>query len=333
MSNAKNHHLIPKTYMKSWLTRKEKLLVKYCDEYDIVYEEKRENVGGIKHYYSIMAGMPICNEKDAELIFAEALKYTVSLNGTILPTPLDLNKHFGDFDNWVVTRADGSMVSKKKIKREIEKVKIRDIEENWNIKYENKWEGMVRRIITLVKYARNGPIEAFDKAYLMNFFTALDWRGFTSDVRFERIFHTLTDAFDDSDIPEDERLLPCLTSSKEELRHYLLLQYYRQYLQDTGPIYNNAVDNLSKTNFHFYVADGSARFITSDSPAFLHRRMDGFWEGILPITPEILMVQGKCANQSDMDSYYVSHVNDSEVEKFNQAVSENATEFIILPPE
>ena len=57
MSNVRNHHLIPKTYMKSWLRRKEKLLVKYCDEDDIVREEKQEEIGGIKHYYSIMAGM------------------------------------------------------------------------------------------------------------------------------------------------------------------------------------------------------------------------------------------------------------------------------------
>lgn len=57
MSKARNHHFIPKTYMKSWLTRKEKLLVKYCDEDDIIREEKREEIGGIKHYYSIMAGM------------------------------------------------------------------------------------------------------------------------------------------------------------------------------------------------------------------------------------------------------------------------------------
>lgn len=42
-----------------------------------------------------------------------------------------MNQKFYDFNTWIIRRKDGSVVSKKGIERENEK--IRDIEFNWSI--------------------------------------------------------------------------------------------------------------------------------------------------------------------------------------------------------
>ncbi|MFQ9072350.1 MAG: hypothetical protein ACLR43_06170 [Faecalibacillus faecis] len=39
---------------------------------------------------------------------------------------------------------------------------------------------------------------------------------------------------DEIDIPEEERELPMLDNAAEEMKHNLLLKFYRQYLNDSG---------------------------------------------------------------------------------------------------
>lgn len=331
-TRAKYHHLVPRAYMKPWISGSHTLQVEYMDCPGEIKPKNIDKIGGITDYYSIMAGMLICTEQDAEKIFSEALKYKVSLNDSVLSSPLDLNNHFLDFDKWIISRADGSVVRKKRIKREIQKVKIRDIEINWNGKYETKWGNVVKKIESNVVGAQNGQIEAFDKEFLMKFFTALDWRGFTGNRSFEDAFGNLMGIFQEEEISEDDRILPCLTTTVAEIRHCLLLKYYRQFFEDSGPIYKMAMENLAKTNFHFLVSRSSEQFITCDSPAFLHQRVDGFIEGLLPITPNVLMLQGRCDDTTYTDHFYVTHINDEQVEVYNQAIRSNATEFVVHPP-
>ena len=86
--------------------------------------------------------------------------------------------------------------------------------------------------------------------------------------------------------------------------------------------------NLKYTSFHFLVADGSTMFITSDTPAFVYKRPDDTLAGLLPITPRILMVQGK--NTDNDGSYYITHITDEAVQHYNKIIRENAEEFVIL---
>lgn len=165
----------------------------------------------------------------------------------------------------------------------------------------------------------------------MKFFTALDWRGFTSNAQFESALSWLCHdimRLGDIDIPEEDRILPSLKTAEEEMRHDLLLQYYRQYLNDTGVIYQAAMANLKHTSFHFLVSDGPTMFITSDTPAFIYKRPDNALAGLLPITPRILMVQGK--NTDNDNSYYITHIADEAVQRYNTVIRENADEFVII---
>ena len=134
--------------------------------------------------------------------------------------------------------------------------------------------------------------------------------------------------FNQIKIPEEDRFLKCLETPFDEIRHDLLLKFYRQYLDDNGVMYKYAIENLRNTGFDFLIADGPTYFITSDSPSFVFKRTDGMLQGIMPITPHILLSQRKCMDASDM--YYISHIKDNEVQKYNTIIKENATEFIII---
>lgn len=327
-TQAKYHHLVPRTYMSAWAHGNGTLNVEFLDSPGDIVERNKEKIAGITDFHSIKAGMPLCTEADTDIIFAPVLLYTVEYEGNILQSSLDMNKYYYDFDNWIIKRADGSLVSKKSIKREIEKIKIKDVEANWSTKYENNWALEVTKIETAVLLAPNDSIPVFDQEYLMKFFTALDWRGFRSNQHFEETYRNLTSGLlENIEIPEDERILPSLKTAADEMRHNLLLQYYRKYLNDTGVIFQDAMANLQHTNFHFLIADGPTKFITSDSPAFIHRRDDEKLVGLLPITPRILMAKGKCIEGDNL--YYVTHITDEAVKRYNDAIRSNAEEFII----
>ena len=58
-----------------------------------------------------------------------------------------------------------------------------------------------------------------------------------------------------------------------------------------------------------------------------HIRVDGLKEGSLPVTPHILMTQGRCSE--DADKYFISHISDDAVMKCNEIIRTNANEFVI----
>lgn len=329
-TQAKYHHLIPQTYMSAWANGSGTLRVKFKNNPNEVVERNKEKIAGVNDFHSIKAGMPLCTQKDTDTIFASVSAFNVELDGVLLSDSLALNSKYCDFDRWCITRSDGTAVSKKRLKREIEQVKIKDIEENWSKKYENGWGEEVNRITQAVCASGISEISEFDKKYLIEFFTALDWRGFNSNQQFEETLQMLTkEILADIDIPEEERILPCLKTAYDEMRHYLLLKYYRSFLNENGVIYADAMANLQHTSFHFLIADGPTLFLTSDTPVFVHKREDGKLVGLLPITPNILMAKGRCSDGSE--KYYISHITDAAVQKYNDAIYANAYEFVILP--
>ena len=316
--------------MDAWGRGNGTLKVEFKNNPGVIEEKNKGNIAGITDFHSIKAGMPICTQADADLIFAAVSSYTVTYDGNVISNTLELNKVFYDFDNWTITRADGTPVRKRRIRNEIEQVKIKDIEVNWSTKYENTWSNQVSIIQDKILNATADAIPAFDREYIMKFYTALDWRGFISNKQFENavtwLCHDIMD-LGNINIPEEERLLPSLTTVEDEMRHNMLLKYYRQYLNDTGIIYTTAMANLGNTSFHFLIADGPTKFITSDTPAFVYKRSDGLFAGLLPITPRILMVQGK--NRDNDNHYYITHITDEAVQEYNKTIYENADKFVI----
>lgn len=256
--------------------------------------------------------------------------YTVEIEGHIVTDTLEMNQKYYDFDTWIIKRKDGSLVSKKALKSEIEKIKVKDIESNWSAKYENKWGLVVTDLELIILTSKSESMTAIHKEYLMKFFIALDWRSIQSNDEFQKAFRPFADALlDEIEIPEEERFLPCLKTESDEMKHNLLLKYYRKYLNDDGVIYTHSIASLKHTNFHFWVADGPTYFDTSNNPSFTFIRDDGLKEGLMPITPRILMAQGKCTE--DADKYFITHITDAAVKKYNEVIRANANEFVIHP--
>ncbi len=98
-------------------------------------------------------------------------------------------------------------------------------------------------------------------------------------------------------------------------------------MNDSGVIFTHAMANLANTSSHFLVADGVETFNTSDNPIFIFRRRDGKLQGVLPLTPRILMVQGK--NSDYEKNFYISHITDEEVKRYNFEIVKNALSFIV----
>ena len=328
-TNAKYHHLIPRTYLSAWEHGKGTLYVRFLNKENVI-ERNKDKIAGVTNYHSIVAGMPIVTVEDADKIFSCLKNLEVHYGDTIISDNLKLNNIYYDFDNWEIYRKDGTVVSKKKLKSEIDKVKIRDIEELWSMKYETQWVKVRSKLEDRISNSSDGTIECANKEYLMKFYTALDWRSIKSNNAFNEVWEYLCNEvlhLDEVGIPKNDRELLMLDNTSEEIKHYLLLKFYRQYLNDSGIIYEHAMENLARTSFHFLVADGVETFSTSDNPAFKFKRLDGKIEGILPITPRILMVQGKCSNQDS--NFYVSHITDETVIRYNTEIEKNASEFVI----
>lgn len=328
-NKAKYHHLIPQTYMSAWAnasgTLKYKNLV--TGEFDT---KNKDNLCGINHYHSIVAGMPICTADDADNIFSIMKDYKVVYEGKEVTSNLELNQIYYGFGSWEITRkSDGTIASKKPIKAAIDQVKIRDIEENWSVKYENKWTN-VRNTIENNVLTVSGEIPEFDKEFLMKFFISIDWRSIASEPLFTDQFQWLgveVLSMDEVEIPEEERELPFFETMADYFKHCLLLKLYRRFLNDDGPIYEHVQQSLQHTSFHFLIADGVTKYVTSDNPSFVHLREDGSKVGIMPITPRILLAQGK---KSDTDPVYcVTHITDEAVQKYNKIIEDNAEQYVI----
>lgn len=85
--------------------------------------------------------------------------------------------------------------------------------------------------------------------------------------------------------------------------------------------------NLANTSFHFLVADGKVTFNTSDNPVFVFKRNDGKLQGVLPLTPRILIAQGKNSEQDN--KFYITHITDEAVKRYNLEIEKNASSFVV----
>ena len=142
---------------------------------------------------------------------------------------LELNKIYYDFENWTVYRKGSSIVSKKKFKSEIEKVRIRDIETLWSSKYEDAWGTVRSELEEAIMNSLDGIIPNTNKEYLMKFYTTLDWRSIKSNIQFNDVWEWICKEvlrLDEIDIPEEDRGLPIIDNAAEEMKHNLLLKFY-----------------------------------------------------------------------------------------------------------
>ncbi len=327
---SKYHHLIPQTYLSAWANKSGTLKIKWSATKKIECRNT-ESVAGINHYHSIIAGMPFCTKADTDRFFESLSKYNVFYEGTELNDTLEMNRYYGVFDEWDITRADGTSVSKRKLKNQIDQIKIQDVESLWSEKYESKWNA-VRGIIEQKVASGATTVPKFYFGYIMKFFVALDWRSTISNKELSDFSDYLCCdimSLDKIDIPIDERELPMFKTAADYMKHCVLLNYYRQFLNDTGVMYTWAKQYMKNTSFHFLVSSGSEKFIASDNPSFVHEKDDGSKIGMLPISPEVLLMIEK-RNLSSDDYYYITEIGNPEVENCNRIIRQHSGQFVVF---
>ena len=155
MADYKKQHYVPRTYLKAWEDRNEKVYV-YEKDTDILkqYSKVEKVLYELDIYTKTIFDSLILDDKEKESIFSFLDQYKIYYidEGVekILNNYNDYTKYYFDFENWIIRRVDNTIVSKKSIKNNIEQNRFTVIEQNWHC-IENEWETSVKHIQDSVK--------------------------------------------------------------------------------------------------------------------------------------------------------------------------------------
>ncbi len=327
MQISKDHHLVARTYLRPWCYSGDSVFV--VDKATGKVENKNINKNFKKrHYHTITAGMPICNDADLKLIYACLSDYKVFYENSELLTLKEYNDHYSFFAEWDIYKG-GIKISKKEknvLRASIDGIKITEIEDLWAKQYEDKWPVKRSFIEQKLEMARGRTIPSFYKGFLMKFVVSMNWRGFLGNESFKETYKLISNSIelDKIDIPLKERQRLYLETASEEMEHLLLLKNYREFLNNSGNAYEMAKAYIRNLNIRFWVAEGELRFVTSDNPSYISRDIEGETMHIMPVSPNILITIGK--NSDNADHYFIKKASDSDVKKVNADILKNCVD-------
>jgi hypothetical protein len=331
MGNAKYHHLIPQTYLRSWCYSGESVYSMNKSNLSEVTIKNISNNFGQNHYHSIRAGMPCCTNEDLLKIFEPLNNFKIFLDEKELSSLVEYNNNYFRFDEWELYYPNNRRVSraaKNTIRSRIEANKILDIEELWSIKYESGWNFLLQMIQQRIDDATGTNMDEFYKGKLMKFIVSLNWRSFTSNQQLGETFEFINSLIDlrSIEIPKEDRNIATDETAYDEMKHNFLLKQFADFLSDKGIVYETAKGYIRHLGIRFLVSNGGLEFITSDNPSFTYLTDDGMHH-IMPVNPRILISIGKIS--VNKDKYYIEYLSDNEVRKMNSLIAENSEEFII----
>lgn len=331
MNAPKYHHLIPQTYLKSWCFSGESVYSFDKAELSKLKVKNIANNFGENNYHSIRAGMPCCAEDDLVKIFNPLVNIKVIFEGKELISLFEYNNAYYNFERWELFYPNGVRVPRaavNSIKAEIENNKVLDIEELWNVKYENGWNSLLQIIEQRVKDSIGKEVDEFYKGKLMKFIVSLNWRSFTSNESLRESFDFINTLIDlkNIDIPMDDRNVKRNKTAYDEMKHNYLLKLFGAFLNDEGIVFDMAKGYIKYLTIRFLVSGEESQFITSDNPSFTYKDNEGI-RHIMPVTPQILISIGKDSLRKG--KYSIEHLSENEVKKINFIITNNADEFVI----
>lgn len=327
MQISKDHHLVPRTYLRPWCYSGDSVFV--VDKATGKVENKNINTNFAKrHYHTITAGMPVCNEADLKLIFACLSDYKVFYKNKELVTLEEYNNHYSFFSEWDIYKGNikTSKREKNSLRAHIDGIKITEIEDLWSKQYEDKWPVLRSFIEQRLEMAIGRTIPSFCKGLLMKFVVSMNWRGFIGNESFKESYKLISNSieFDKIDIPLKERLRPYLETASEEMEHLLLLKNYREFLNNSGNAYEMAKGYIRHLNILFWVAPEKLSFMTSDNPSYISRNIEGEIMHIMPVNPKILITIGK--NSDNANYYLIKTASDADVKRVNRDILKNCVD-------
>lgn len=331
MTISKYHHLVPKVYLNPWCYKNDSVYVLDKKSKNITSKNINNHYGKDK-FHSLQAGMPNLMENDMKEIFGYLDKYDVYFDAEKLQDYNSYNDNYYEFHKWKIER-EGKEISEKeknRLKSSIEDKKIIDIEKAWDSKYENRWSKIRYDLLYKVLNSPKSSMDAINKGFLMKFIVGMNWRGFSGNENFTEAFNSISKSFglDKICIPYEERNKKYLKTASEEMENYLLLKYYRDFLNDQGIIYMLSKQYIRFMTIKFYVASEKLEFVTSDNPSFLMKNIDGKKAHVMAITPKLLASVGLDEDKSN--KYTIEYLNDQEVNEINNNIHEKAKADIII---
>ena len=344
---AKNQHLVPQTYMNAWSYNNgdsvwvyDKNDAKHPDKNGIPAVRSRsiEKINCINNYHDIKAGDLFTTEAALNEIFGFLKPYSISVDGTLITSLESLNKEYLRFDEWEIIKPDGNPATRKDrntIKTALRQSRFPFIETAWSDQFESDWEGFISGIEKRVRIIRGcSPGQAAllpsDMNRLMEYLVVFDWRSQKSN-------HLLSEALDlifsvvpefNIEIPESDRLHPGVHTVKDEIKqNYLRKMYYEFLNHEKSTMATALTAYLQNLSIIFCLTSVPNLFITSDRPACMLQRDDGFKEHILVATPTMLITT---ARTDDIRKYIVSVLNPDEVLQYNRRIAQ-ACDLLIIP--
>ena len=324
MSKYKKQHYVPQIYLEAWNDESGKIrLYDKLDNKLCRYSKTEKVLYELDLYTKTVEDNVILTNEDKEKIFKCLNGYRVIYdNGEecILLDNVDKQSiYYYGFDKWSIYRNDGTLVKKKPLKDEIEKVRITIIEESWKM-VENGWRELRDEIQFKI---RNGEcISRENLNDLLKFIVSQKWRTLhgleTCKGYIAKILEVVKDEMGEFYEKEVEDMGKTLF--KNELLRFMN--------SDDSTFIAKELEMYKKLHIVFFKPIGS-KFFTSDNPVLQivgNDFMKGNYNGIyMPITPELMIGLFR----GDNKKYTVSTLRNNIVRKFNTKIKNNSIKYYI----
>lgn len=331
MSKEKYHHLIPRTYMKSWKHGSNSVYIIKKGTPTILRQRNIDNIGGVNYYHSIVAGMINASPEECAVIFDPLKNLKIEHEGQEIKSPYYINQVFYDYDSWNIYYPNGSKVPKGKkneLKQCIKNNIILDIEKKWADNYEHSWKEIVSKLPWKLYNGKDAfKSSEINRKEFIDFIVSLDWRSENSNKYFTEVVDRYTSLlFEDHIIPQKERTLPFIKNISTEIKHGLLLNTFKGFQSGKGIMSIQANEILKKGSLHFYLAGDQTEFITGDKPV-LYEKIENKIVIFFPVNPKVVCI---IAKNEQPDKFYFGKLDDTYTKSFNKRLKENCNDFYIL---
>lgn len=323
-SSYKKQHYVPQTYLEAWNDDSNRIYVYQKNDNKLYRHSKVDKVLYENDLYTkTIDDVVILNEEEKKEIFSSLDGYKIYYKSDseekILTTYNDLATYYFDFDNWIITREDGSVVSKKALKDSIENKRLTDLEENWRI-IENNWAVLRSSIEDCIKNEKLINRNQIDS--ILEFLVAQKNRTPKAleecITRIEKVMSPIKELM--GDFYEVEKKLLGESYFKDEI-----IRYQNEDSQSNIVI---EIDQLKKLQMAFFKPI-EGKFITSDSPVLTiidNNFMKGKYNGIyFPISPDLMIALYRGNNSK----YVVGTLNSDVVRMFNDRIKKESLKYYV----
>ena len=333
-SNSSNQHLVPNTYLKAWSNNNTDVYYIEKNEMNIDFKQKNfqkntKRLTTVKEFYTRNVYTSFDEADDLEKIFLplKSKKYSVIYNKKEIGSFEELKKEFHDFDSWEIYKPKNVLISNKekaKLKKEIEEVKIRDIEEAWNRMFENSWPNTREAVEEAVKLNHGAAIiNAVKREELIKFMVAIEWRTFPPHPEILRQFNKLINILGiektlNEPVEKEEEYLSIVSTRGEYYLHEIILKNFYKFFHNKGPIFVAYTHIYKNMDIELLIPEPGFEFITSDNPINTFTNSNNEIEYIFPITPVLACAVRNNRNDLDIEKYRVTTYSKDKVFTLNE---------------